>query len=312
MRRMNGWMGMAAIWVMATPALAQEGPWGAIAIDKRHSAHAEVHNYATRAAAEAEAKRSADSMGPGFRSEIIMTWAGKGCGTYVAQIQAHPGAPNSFEADGWGGGPNLFAAQAAADKDFAASGAKGSWGRRIDGCNTEGTAPFNLVFSAPKANPSDCLIQYELQLDDSGDNWKTRIYSPVYRLRRADCPLAGTSQYAGYTTVRYDDGRLDHRSNGLGASEAAKLARGFVLTDAFMTWLQAHRAPVPGLHYRTAASIAVSTPTAQNIADLTEEVGGHDSGDSAGLGDGLCIDYAPEGVTPVAVLGADRCRRWAR
>ncbi|PLK25574.1 hypothetical protein [Novosphingobium sp. TH158] len=163
-------------------------------------------------------------------------------------------------------------------------------------------------------SPKDCLIQYEVQLDDMQDNWKTRIYSPVYRLAAQDCPLAGNTQYHSFHySVWPKDGIRSGQSNESSAPKNPALReKGIGMARDFYNWFSARRSPVNGLKLRPSASVGSAMATDKLLADMLDDTGGHDAGDSAGYGDGLCIAFAPPGVAPLEVHGAEKCRRWMR
>ena len=145
------------------------------------------------------------------------------------------------------------------------------------------------------------------------NNWKTRIYSPVYRLAAADCPLAGSSPYHGFYHSVWKEGASSGQVNEARAPKNPALReRGIAMAKDFCDWFSVRRSPINGLKMRPSASITSAMPTDQIQIDMIDETGGHDAGDSAGLGDGLCIGFAPKGVAPLEVLGAEKCRRWLR
>lgn len=288
----------------ATPAASQAAKFGALAVDRgRAFVYGWAYDHPTRADANAFAlqecrKREGDCS-------VVVEFSGDGCASY------HTLGAEDGTAYGWGTGPTREAAQSRSLQECNAyADGAGLCGNHVWACNSETSAPFEVLREdpvKPKAAKTDCLVQYEIQVDDSGDNWVNRYRSPLYRLPQQDCPLASDSQYHSFHHNVWE-GRVDQSESNPDKKDPALQKKGFDMAAAFFDWIMARPTPEPGTHYRPAASVAVSTATDENIADMTKNTGRSDSS----LVHGICLAYAPPGITPVAVHGAQNCRTWVR
>lgn len=294
----------------AKPAGPAASKYGALAVDRAKGfAYGFSYDHPTRTAASAFALQECTKRGGSC--SLVVEFAGPGCAAYRT-IDARNGS-----AYGWGTAPTQAAAEARALQECNNFGGGAACTNSVWACNSSEPAAFKVLRNDPvkrAKGPKDCLIQYELQLDDAQDNWKTRIYSPVYRLAAADCPLAGNTQYHGfYYNVWPKEGVRSGQSNeGSAPKNPALRERGIAMAKDFYEWFSVRRSPINGLKLRPSAGISSAMATDKIQIDMLDDTGGHDAGDSAGLGDGVCIGFAPKGVAPIEVLGAEKCRRWLR
>jgi Domain of unknown function (DUF4189) len=241
---------------------------------------------------------------------VVIEFAGPGCAAYRT-IDARNGS-----AYGWGTAPTQAAAEARAATECNSFGGGAACTNSVWACNSSEPAAFKVLRSDPvkrAKGPKDCLVQYELQLEDAGDNWKSRFYSPVYRLAAQDCALAGNSEYHSFYYNVWSGGINSGESNEQTAPKNPALkAKGIAMAKDFYSWFANKRSPVNGLKIRPSAGMTSSVATDNIQVALLDNTGGHDAGDSARYADGLCIAFAPPGVAPLEVLGAEKCRRWLR
>lgn len=293
----------------AIPAGPAATKFGALAVDRAKGfAYGFAFDHPSRTAAAQFAL--AECTKRNGNCSVVVEFAGPGCAAYRT-VDARAGT-----AYGWGTAATQAAAEARASAECGSFAGGQVCSNNVWACNSNEPAAFKVLRSDPvkrAKSPKDCLIQYELQVDDSGDNWKTRIYSPVYRLAPSDCPLAGNSEYHGFHHNVWDGKVSAGESNESTAPKNPALrAKGLAMAGEFYGWFSTRRAPWSGLHFRPSAGLTSSIATDKIAAELLDNVGGHDTGDSASIGDGVCIAYAPPGIAPIETLGDERCRRWVK
>lgn len=285
--------------------------FAALAVDRSKGfAHGWSYDQPTRAsAAQVALQECAKRQG---KCAVVVEFTGPGCAAY------HTLSESDGSAYGWGTAQTRAAAEQRAKLEcdnFA--GKPDMCSNQVWACNSAEPATFKVLRNDPvrrAKSPKDCLIQYEIQLYDSADDWKSRFYSPVYRLASTDCPIAADSPYHSfyYNVWKGGDIRFGQANDNLAPANPARKERGITMARDFYNWFSVRRSPIPGLKLWPSASVTSSAATDKNLLELIDNTGGHDAGDSAGVADGVCIDFAPAGVSPLEVLGAERCRRWLR
>lgn len=244
---------------------------------------------------------------------VVVEVTGPGCVAFRA-VSADKGT-----AYGWGTSPTQTGAEQRATLECDNyAGKPGLCSNNVWACNSAEPAAFKVLRSDPvrrDKSPKDCLIQYKLDLYDGGNNWKSRFYSPVYRLATADCPIVGNGIYDGFYHKIWDDSgqtEFGQVTSPPPKGSPAQKEKGFGMAKDFFNWTVSRRLPMAGLKLKRSVGFSSSTPTETNIRQLVENAGGHDPGDYGRVADGLCIGFAPPGVAPLEVLGAERCKRWVR
>lgn len=293
----------------AKPAAPPASKFGALAVDRTNGfAFGFAYDHPSRSAANQYATEECRKRGGACA--VVVEFSGEGCAAYET-VSDRDGS-----AYGWGTAKTQVEAQSTASQQCSLYSDGKACMNHVWACNSKDVAPFKVLRNdpvKPKPAATDCLVQYELQVDtDDGDNWVTRLYSPAYRLSAADCPLASPSQYHGFYYKTWTDGRVDSGESNPPRKAPALQARGIKLAEQAFNWAAGRRPPISGAHFRTVGSVNVSTPTPDNIKAYIEQTGGWDAGDERHLGDGVCLGLAPPGVAPVETLGVGNCRRWVR
>jgi len=290
----------------AKPAAAKATKYGALAVDRKQGF---VYGFAYDQPSRAEANQFA--MGECSKRDgncsVVVEFAGEGCASYHT-ISAEDGS-----AYGWGTASTQAGAETRSLEECNAfSDGKATCSNHVWACNSQDVAPFKVLREdAVKAKPAktDCLVQFEANVETNGDNnWKDRYLSPLYRLAASDCPSTAKTQFHDFYYGQ-DDGRVNEgESNPEGKKDPARQAKGKALALQFYQWLNA-KAPLDGgLHFRPIGSATVTVASDENLEYLTKHVGQSDDDRVHGI----CLDYAPAGSEPVATYGADRCQQWVR
>lgn len=288
----------------AKPAAPKASKFGALAVDRSKAfVFAWAYDHPSRAAASdfaLEECRKRDG-----NCSVVVEFSGEGCASY------HTISPEDGTAYGWGTAPTQAAAQSRSLQECNAfADGRAMCSNHVWACNSKDVASFKVLREdpvKPKPARTDCLVQYEIEIDDSNDDWVNRYRSPLYRLSAKDCPLTASSQYHSFHHNVWD-GRVSQSESNPEKKNPALQKKGFDMAEGFFNWIMAKPNPEPGTHYRPAASVAASAPTDENIADMTQDTGRSDSDRVHGI----CLDYAPPGVMPVSVHGVENCRSWVR
>jgi hypothetical protein len=280
--------------------------YGALAVDRSQGyVYAWAYDQPSRAAATAYAQEECRKRNGNCK--VVIEFSGPGCAAYQTVGQ------KDGSAYGWGTAPAQGDAQSRALGECTKfANGKAVCSNSVWACNS-GPGLYKALYVEPVMRApaaTDCLVQYEAQVY-YGSNWASRFYSPLYRLAAADCPLSGKSMYHGF-------GYNEHPGEAPRAYEVnedrkgpAKQQLGYNWAKTFYQWTR-RGSPFSGMRIYTNASFTVADATPENVTKLTEQTAKRDAGDQAGITEGWCIDYRPQGVTPVATLGADRCKRWWR
>ena len=298
----------------ATTAVAQKKPakpsakatkYGALAVDRKQGF---VYGWAYDQPSRGEASDFAinECTKRNGNCAVVVEFAGEGCASYHT-IGAEDGS-----AYGWGTAATQAAAEARSLQECTAfADGKASCGNHVWACNSKDVAPFKVLREdAVKAKPakSDCLVQYEVSPLNGNDDWVDDYKSPVYRLSAKDCPLTTNSQFHSFHHVEYDDGKVRREESNPEKKNPALQNKGLEMADGFYAWIMARPSPTPGTHWRTAASVTASTALDENVEYLGRTTGQSNEDQVHGI----CLDYAPPGIEPVAIYGADRCQTWIR
>jgi len=298
-----GMVAIAAVPAKKGPAVAAGSKYAALAVD-RAQGFIYGWSYDQPSRDEATSRSLEECSKRGGSCSTVLEFAGPGCGAYQT-ISAEDGS-----AYGWGLAATKEDAQSRALAECSKySGAK-SCSNFVWSCNSGDGKLVTLKnepVRRPKA-PGDCLVQYELQVY-SGDDWKSRFYSPVYRLSANDCPLQGKSEYHSFGHKEWPGSKPETWEVNEDRKNAAKKARGFAWAESFFSWSRKFSSPFGGYSIAPTADLSVSDVTPGNIQSLTENVAKQDAGDKAGITVGWCIRMAPP-AAPVEVLGAEKCQNW--
>ena len=310
-------LGFVAISVLAaSTASAQKKPakpaakatkFGALAVDRKQGF---VYGWAYDQPSRSEASDFAmnECSKRNGQCSVVVEFAGEGCASY------HTLSAEDGSAYGWGTAATQGAAEARSLQECNAfADGKASCSNHVWSCNSKDVAPFKVLREElVKAKPgkTDCLVQFEADVETDGDdNWKDRYLSPLYRVAASDCPSVAKTQFHSFYYGLGDQGRPNEgESNPEGKKDPARQAKGKAMALQFHQWLAARRPIDGGLHFRSTGSATVTVASDENLAYLTEHVGQSDSDRVHGI----CLDYAPPGIEPVATYGAQHCQRWVR
>ncbi|MFL6591565.1 MAG: DUF4189 domain-containing protein [Luteimonas sp.] len=306
---------IAASLVAASAASAQKKPakpaakaskYGALAVDRKQGF---VYGFAYDQPSRAEANQFAqdECSKRNGQCSVVVEFAGEGCTSYHT-ISAEDGT-----AYGWGTGATQQVAEANSLKECTAfADGKASCGNHVWACNSKDVAPFKVLREdLVKARPAktDCLVQYETTTVNGNDDWTNDYKSPVYRLSAVDCPLTTSSQFhAFHHGIGHDDGKVWQEESNPEKKNPALRQKGLDMAEAFFAWMQGKPAPESGIQYRTNVSVTASTASDENVEYLGRMTGRSNDEQVHGV----CIDYAPPGIQPVAIYGAEHCQRWVR
>jgi hypothetical protein len=286
---------------------AKATKYGALAVDRRQGfVFGWAYDHPSRADANSFAMEECSKRNG--NCSVVVEFSGEGCASYHT-ISAEDGT-----AYGWGTAQTQAGAESRSLQECNAfAGGKATCGNHVWACNSKDVAAFKVLREDPvKAKPAktDCLVQYEANVETNGDdNWKDRYLSPLYRLAASDCPSTAKTQFHDFYYGLDDRGRPNEgESNPEGKGNPARQAKGKALALQFHQWLSGKTPLDGGLHFRSVGSATVTVASDENLAYLTEHVGQSDSDRVHGI----CLDYAPPGIEPVASYGAERCRSWVR
>lgn len=315
--------GSAAIFAQAKPGAAAKsapaakgapaapGKYAALAVDR---AQGFVYGFSFDQSSRGAAAQVAldECSKRNGKCGVVVEISGPGCVAYRAID------PSAGTAYGWGTAPTQSTAEQRANQECVTfAGRPGICGNHVWACNSEDTAAYKILRNEPVQRakaPGDCLIQYQANLDNSQGRWVSRIYSPVYRLTASDCPLTGAATYTTFLYAAWPGSApsQEQRSPGPGPYNPVLKSLGSNMVKDFYNWNMARQAPVAGLRFQPESRMNSGKANEENLASMLRQVGKRDAGDSAGYGDGVCLQFAPSGVMPVEILGADQCRRWVR
>jgi len=290
----------------AKPAAAKATKYGALAVDRKQGF---VFAWAYDQPSRTEASQFAldECSKRNGQCSVVVEFAGEGCASY------HTISPEDGSAYGWGTATTQLAAEARSQQECNASAdGKASCSNHVWACNSKDVAPFKVLREdLVKAKPAktDCLVIYETSAVDGNDDWVNDYKSPVYRLSAADCPLTTDSQFhAFHHGIGHDDGKVFQEESNPVKKNPALQKKGFDMAEGFFAWMQDKPAPEDGIHYRTNVDVVASAPTEENVEYLAGMTG-RSNDDQV---HGVCIDYTPPGITPVATYGAEHCQSWIR
>jgi hypothetical protein len=288
----------------AKAAAPKPAKFGALAVDRSKGfVFAWAYDHPTRQAASDFAleecrKREGNCA-------VVVEFAGEGCASY------HTISAENGDAYGWGTGLTQALAETRSLQECNAyADGKATCGNHVWACNSKDVAPFKVLREdpvKPKPAKTDCLVQYEVSPLNGNDDWVDDYKSPVYRLGAKDCPLTTSSQFHSFHHVVWE-GKAESRESNPEKKNPALQKKGFDMAAAFYDWIMARPSPTPGTHWRTAASVTASTVLDENVEYLGRTTGQSNSDQVHGI----CLAYAPPGITPVATYGAEHCRSWIR
>jgi hypothetical protein len=287
----------------SAPAVDPGSKYGALAVD-RAKGFIYGWSYDQPNLAEAVTRSLQECKDRGGNCSTVLEFAGPGCGAYQT-ISAEDGS-----AYGWGTATTKEDAQNRALAECNKYAGAKSCSNFVWSCNS-GEGKFVELKNEPARLPpakTDCLVQYELQVYRDKD-WKSRFYSPVYRLAAKDCPLPGKSQYHSFGHKEWPGDKPETWEVNEDRKNPAKKARGFEWAESFFSWAQQQRSPFGGYNIPPTVDMHVTDATPDNIKSMTEDVAKQDAGDSAGITVGWCIAHTPPAAA-VEILGAEKCRRW--
>ena len=290
----------------AKPAAKAPAPkHGALAVDRSQGfVFAWAYDHPSRKAASdfaLEECRKRDGQ-----CTVVVEFAGEGCASYHT-LNAQDGT-----AYGWGTGPNMLAAMTRSMqecRDYADG--KAMCSNHVWACNSKDSGKFKVLREDPvkqKPGKDDCLIQFEASPLDGNDDWVDDYKTPVYRLPKADCPLATDSQFHSFHRTEWDGRVENEESNPEGPKNPKRQQKGFDMVNAFYPWIMARATVVPGTHWRPAGSVTVSNPLDENIEYLGRTTGQSNSDQVHGI----CIAYKPAGVTIIETYGEENGSSWIR
>ena len=290
----------------AKPAAKAPAPkHGALAVDRSQGfVFAWAYDHPSRKAASdfaLEECRKRDGQ-----CTVVVEFAGEGCASYHT-LNAQDGT-----AYGWGTGPNMLAAMTRSMqecRDYADG--KAMCSNHVWACNSKDSGKFKVLREdpvKPKPGKDDCLVKFEVSPLDGNDDWVDDYKTPVYRLPKADCPLATDSQFHSFHRTEWDGRVENEESNPEGPKDPKRQQKGFDMVNAFYPWIMARATVVPGTHWRPAGSVTVSNPLDENIEYLGRTTGQSNSDQVHGI----CLAYKPAGVTIIETYGEENCSSWIR
>jgi hypothetical protein len=309
---------VGAIVLTAAPAWAQKArtppakkagkpvatKFGALAVDRSQAfAFGWAYDHPSRDAAREFALEECKKREG--NCAVVVEFSGEGCASY------HTLSAEDGSAYGWGTAPTQEAAQSRSLREcnnFAGNQAVCS--NHVWSCNSEDVAAFKVLREEPvrpKLAKTDCLVKFEVAALNGKDDWVDDYKSPVYRLRAQDCPLTTSSQFHSFHHAVWD-GKVSSSESNPEKKNPALQKKGLDMAAVFYDWMMARPSPTPGTHWRTSVSVSASTSIEENVKYLGETTGQSNSTQVHGI----CLAYAPPGVTPVATYGTDRCRVWIR
>ena len=176
--------------------------------------------------------------------------------------------------------------------------------------------------AAPPPASGGCILQYEALVDGESLFDSATLYSRAYVLAAKDCP-ALTDQQQAYAVVNRNGGIQPIAPRAEPRAEIGK-----TLAAAYGKWLWSRKFPVRGGELRASARVH-ALPDAPYFRDLAGRRAGASTSfqviDNPGpttkavpaseIWDkmvGVCIDYAPVGLKPLAVLGGGKCKTWVK
>lgn len=289
----------------AAAAKASASKFGALAVDRDQGfVFAWAYDHPSRAAANdfaLEECRKRDGQ-----CSVVVEFAGKGCASY------HTLSPQDGTAYGWGTGPTMLAAMARSMQECRnyADG-KSLCSNHVWACNSQDSGGFKVLREdpvKPKPGKDDCIVQFEVSPLDGNDDWVDDYKTPTYRLAKADCPLATDSQFHAFHRTQWEGKNENEESNPEGPKNPKLQQKGFDMANHFFDWIMARNSPTPGTHWRTSASVTVSTPLDENVEYLGRTTGQSNSDQVHGI----CIAYKPPGVAIIETYGEENCRSWIR
>lgn len=281
------------------------GKYGALAVDRSQGyVFAWAYDHPSRQAANDYA--TAECAKLNGNCTVVVEFAGEGCAAYNT-ISESDGS-----AYGWGTAPTREAAQARSLQECNAfAEGKASCNNFVWACNSADVAPFKVLREdpvKPKPGKGDCLVQYDMDEETNGsDDWVNRYRSPVYRLSAKDCPSTSTERYHSY----FWDTRKPGGNGGeypAKDKDSKRHERGVAMARDFSAWISDKPTPGGDTHYRGYADVYVTAVKDDTLKDMVDGVAQSDSDRQHGV----CLDFKPKGVVPVATLGAERCRSWVR
>jgi len=289
----------------AKAAAPKPAKFGALAVDRSKGfVFAWAYDHPTRQAASDFAleecrKREGNCA-------VVVEFAGEGCASY------HTISAENGDAYGWGTGLTQALAETRSLQECNAyADGKATCGNHVWACNSKDVAPFKVLREdpvKPKPAKTDCLVQYEVSPLNGNDDWVDDYKTPVYRVAKADCPLATDSQFHSFHRTEWEGRVNNEESNPEGSKNPKLQQKGFDMVNAFYPWIMSRNPPVPGTHWRPAANVGVSNPLDENIEYLGRTTGQSNSDQVHGI----CIAYKPPGVTIIETYGEENCRSWIR
>lgn len=292
----------------ATVAAVDPGSqYGALAVDRSKGfIYGFSNDQVSRSVAVSRALEECTKRGG--NCSTVVEFAGRACAAYRTLSE------KDGSAYGWGVNSTREAADSRASQECSdyAGGAK-VCSNHVWSCNSgEGKfVQLKLEAVRPVAAKTDCLVQYNLDVYKDKD-WASRFFSPVYRLAAKDCPVSGKSMYHSFGHSEHPGQKPETSEFNPERKDALRQKKGLKSAQDFYAWMKARPSPFSGYRIHTYATVYVTDVTPENLKFAVENVAKHDAGDSRGLTAQYCIDYAPPGATPVAILGAEKCRKWYR
>lgn len=303
----TGWAQNRGSVKPTVPEVAPGSQYGALAVDRSKGfIYGFSNDQVSRSVAVSRA--IAECTARGGNCATVVEFAGRACAAYRTLSE------KDGSAYGWGVNSTREAADTRASQECADyAGAGKVCSNNVWSCNS-GEGKFVQLKLEPVRRATaktDCLVQHNLDVYN-GTSWASRFFSPVYRLAAKDCPVAGKSMYHNFGHSEHPGQKPETSEFKPERKDAVKQRRGLNWAQEFYAWMKARPSPFPGFHIHTYATVYVTDATADNIKFAAENVANHDPGDKSGLTAGYCIDYAPPGVTPVEILGTEKCRKWYR
>lgn len=317
-------LGCAALVAQtAVPAV-----FGAIAVDQQQDGY---WGTSTGAKTRAEAAQKALDKCRNYRSpaancKLVVEFAGRACAAYSAL------SPKDGTAIGWAVANHpLDADRVARDECRKRSTGKVCMAGTYV-CNYSGgpaTARSGGSGSAAvqqAGGKGGCLVQYYLNVDPVGPAVAyAEVYSPVYVLKAADCPQSSPTEFGAYVRREF----AGEVSSTIPSGTTPGVVKGRSMVEAYARWAFSRSYPVAGWKIRRAAGMRAVADTPYLRELLTAEAGRNYatvrrivSGTAppklergvpiSPAKAGYCPDYKPEGITPIATLGAENCRSWVR
>lgn len=179
------------------------------------------------------------------------------------------------------------------------------------------------VKAAPASTTSGgCILQYEAIIDGESLFDSATIYSRAYVLAAKDCP-APTDQQQAYATMERNGG-----PQGVAPGTGPRAELGKTMAITYGKWLWGRKFPVRGGEMRDVARMH-ALPDTPYFRDLLGRRTGAStyfklidnpgpatkaiaSGEVWTKMAGVCLDYRPANLKPLAVLGGAKCKTWVK